>query len=161
MYMKDKIVSLDVLKKAISEQKKYNKRIVATSGCFDIIHAGHVEYLEAAKQYGDVMVVFLNSDRSVRELKGYNRPIVTENERAEVVAALGCIDYVCIFDESDPCRVIAEVTPDIWVKGADYEGKVIPEHGVIDSYGGKIVYADFKCGCTSTSIIEKIKKCMR
>lgn len=155
--MKAKIVNLDELSVKLEKLKSEGKRIVATGGCFDLIHAGHVEYLEKAKELGDVLVVFLNSDESVKKVKGSNRPIVDEENRAIVVAGLEAVDYVCIFSELNPCNVIAAVKPDIWVKGADYKDKAIPEQVVIDSYGGRIEYADFKAGCSSTGIIEKIK----
>lgn len=155
--MKAKIVSLNELSEKIEQLKKEGKRIVATGGCFDLVHAGHVEYLEKAKEFGDVLVVFLNSDESVRMIKGAGRPIVSEENRAIVIAGFEAVDYVCIFSEFDPCKVIAAVKPDVWVKGADYKGKAIPEQAVIDFYGGRIEYADFKVGCSSTGIIEKIK----
>ncbi len=155
--MKVKIVSLDELSVKLEKLKSEGKRIVATGGCFDLIHAGHVDYLERAKELGDVLVVFLNSDESVQSLKGPGRPIVSEENRAIVIAGLEAVDYVCIFSEADPCKVILAVKPDVWVKGADYKGKDIPEQAVIDSYGGRIEYADFKAGCSSTAIIEKIK----
>lgn len=155
--MKAKIVNLDELSVKLEKLKREGKRIVATGGCFDLIHAGHVEYLEKAKELGDVLVVFLNSDESVKKVKGSNRPIVDEENRATVIAGLEAVDYVCIFSEADPCKVIATVKPDIWVKGADYKDASIPEQEVIDSYGGHIEYADFKGGCSSTAIIEKIK----
>ena len=155
--MKAKIVSLNELSEKIEGLKREGKRIVATGGCFDLIHAGHVEYLEKAKELGDVLVVFLNSDDSVKDLQGVGRPIVSEENRAIVIAGLESVEYVCIFSEADPCKAIAAVKPDVWVKGADYKGKAIPEQAVIDSYGGRIEYADFKAGCSSTAIIEKLQ----
>lgn len=155
--MKNKIIELDNLIKIVNKEKENGKTVVATSGCFDILHSGHVQYLEAAKQIGNVFVLFLNSDNSVKQLKGEERPIVSEKDRAEVVAGLGCIDYVCIFDEVTPCNVIQKTRPDFWVKGADYENVDIPEKEVIDSYGGKIEYINFKDGCSSTNIIDRIR----
>lgn len=155
--MKNKIVELSEISRIVSECKKAGNTVVATSGCFDILHAGHVQYLEKAKGYGDILVIFLNSDESVKLLKGADRPIVPENERAEVLSGLGCVDYICIFSEKDPRKCIEIVKPDVWVKGADYKGVDIPEKSVLDSYGGEIEYAEFKEGCSSTNIIEKIK----
>lgn len=155
--MKNKIVDIERLVTTISDMKREGKKIVATGGCFDILHAGHVQYLEKSKEYGDILVLFLNSDKSIKQIKGNERPIVSEQERAEVVAGLGCVDYVCLFSETNPCRVIKEIQPDFWVKGADYEGKDIPEKKIIESYGGEIKYIRFKDGCSSTNIIEKIK----
>lgn len=156
--MKSKIVSLDELKSITDNLKSKGKVVVATGGCFDILHAGHVQYLEQAKTYGDVLVLFMNSDSSVRRLKGPKRPIVSEEERAVVAAGLGCIDYVCLFNEDTPENVISEIKPDVWAKGADYEGKDIPEAKIINGYGGKIAYISFVEGCSSTNIVEKIIK---
>ena len=125
--MKNKILGTDELRQVVSRLKKEGKKVVATSGCFDIIHAGHVTYLEEAAAKGDVFVLFLNSDSSVRGLKGNLRPIVPQQERAIVVAGLGCVDYVCIFDEATPCQMIDIIQPDSFIKGGDYEGKWIPE----------------------------------
>ena len=155
--MKSKIIDIDELSAKTEQSKKEGKRIVATGGCFDILHAGHVEYLEWAKKQGDILVVFLNSDESVKRLKGPERPIVNEENRATVLAGLEAVDHVCIFSDDDPCNVIRSIKPDIWVKGADYKDKLIPELTVLDSYGGRIEYADFKAGCSSTGIIDKIK----
>ena len=156
--MKSKIVSLDELKSITDNLKSKDKVVVATGGCFDILHAGHVQYLEQAKTYGDVLVLFMNSDSSVRRLKGPKRPIVSEEERAVVAAGLGCIDYVCLFDEDTPENIISEIEPDVWAKGADYEGEDIPEAKIINGYGGKIAYISFVEGCSSTNIVEKIIK---
>ncbi|MCR4694737.1 MAG: D-glycero-beta-D-manno-heptose 1-phosphate adenylyltransferase [Pseudobutyrivibrio sp.] len=156
--MKSKIVSLDFLVSQVSDLKAKGKVVAATGGCFDILHAGHVEYLEKAKSLGDFLVLFLNSDSSVRRLKGDERPIVPQDERAIVVAALECVDYVCVFQEDTPCDVIAKVQPDIWTKGADYRDRKIPEQEIIESYGGSIAYIDFVDGCSSTNIVRKIIK---
>lgn len=156
--MKDKIVTVEQLKNIVKALKADGKKVVATGGCFDILHAGHVTYLEEARLKGDVLILFLNSDSSVRALKGKERPIVPENERAIVAAGLGCIDYVCIFSESTPCHVISEVKPDSFIKGGDYEGVHIPEMDVMEPYGGIVEYVSMVDGCSSTNIIEKIKK---
>jgi len=156
--MKSKIICLDELKSITTDLKSEGKVVVATGGCFDILHAGHVQYLEQAKTFGDVLILFMNSDSSVRRLKGAKRPIVSEEERAIVAAGLGCIDYVCLFDENTPEKVISEIKPDIWAKGADYEGKDIPESKIINGYGGRIAYISFVEGCSSTNIVEKIIK---
>lgn len=154
--MKEKIVSLNELKKIIRQQKKRGKIIVATGGCFDILHAGHVLYLEEAAKKGDVLVIFLNSDSSVRELKGNLRPIVPELERAVVLSALQCVDYICIFNESTPCRMIEEIHPDIFVKGGDYQGKTIAEMESVRKYNGKVEYVSLVNGCSTTNIINRI-----
>lgn len=156
--MKSKIVDADTLCQIVEKQKQNGKKIVATSGCFDILHAGHVTYLEAASGKGDIFILFLNSDSSVRALKGQTRPIVPEQERAVVVAGLECVDYVCIFNEVTPCQMIEKVKPDSFIKGGDYEGKRIPEMDVMDTYGGKVEYVMMVDGCSTTNIIEKILK---
>lgn len=156
--MQNKIVSQDELAVLVEKLKKEKKIIAATSGCFDILHAGHVTYLEKAKEKADCLILFLNTDRSVKSLKGDSRPIVPEKERAIVVAGLECINYVCLFDEKTPCNVIEKVKPNIWIKGADYRGVDIPEKTIIEEYGGNIDFVDMVDGCSSTNIIEKIKK---
>lgn len=155
--MKNKILGHEELRSICNCLKKEGKKIAATSGCFDLLHAGHVIYLEEARQKADVLVLLLNSDASVRELKGMERPIVPQKERAIVAAGLKCVDYVCLFDELTPCEKIAEFQPDIWVKGGDYAGKYIPEIDVLTPYGGRVEYVEFVDGCSSTDMIEKIK----
>lgn len=119
--MNPKIVTKTRLKNIIKELRKKNKKIVFTNGCFDLIHAGHVKYLQKAKKSGDILIVALNSDNSVRKLKGKGRPIVPEKDRAEILAALECADYVVLFNELTPARIIRYIKPDILVKGADYK----------------------------------------
>lgn len=159
--MKHKIIDADRLQIIVKDFKNQGKKVVATSGCFDIIHAGHVTYLEEAAQKGDVFVLFLNSDSSVRGLKGNLRPIVPENERAMVVAGLGCVDYVCVFDESTPCKMIDKIQPDSFIKGGDYEGVHIPEMDSVAKYGGTVEYVSMVDGCSTTNIIEKIVTVMK
>lgn len=156
----DKIVTLEQLEKLIGCAKQQGKIIVSTSGCFDILHAGHVTYLEEAKAKGDTLVVLLNSDRSVRGLKGSTRPIVPERERAIVIAGLASVDYVCIFSDRTPCGIIDRLQPDIVVKGGDYAGKQIPEMDSVASYGGRVEYVNVVDGCSTTNIVEKIRKTM-
>jgi D-beta-D-heptose 7-phosphate kinase/D-beta-D-heptose 1-phosphate adenosyltransferase len=159
--IKSKIVSLEELKRLIDCDRKAGKRIVSTSGCFDIIHAGHVMYLEEARQRGDRLVVLLNSDSSVRGLKGDSRPIVPENERAIVVAGLASVDYVCIFSDQTPCGIISEIQPDVVVKGGDYVGKRIPEMDTVEVYGGRVEYVNIVDGCSTTNIVKKIETILR
>ncbi len=155
--MQNKILSLNALCTEAERLKRQGKRIVATSGCFDILHAGHVTYLEQARMYGDILVVMLNSDSSVTGLKGNARPIIGQQERAVVLAGLGCVDYVCIFDEATPCNSYSLFKPDFVVKGGDYRNAHIPEEETLSLYGGEVVYVDFVLGCSTTNIIEKIK----
>lgn len=156
----DKIISLEELTKEIQCAKQQGKTVVSTSGCFDILHAGHVTYLEEAKARGDLLIVLLNSDSSVRALKGNTRPIVSQKERAVVVAGLESVDYVCIFSDRTPCGIIGRVQPDIVIKGGDYAGKQIPEMDSVASYGGKVEYVNVVDGCSTTNIVEKIKRTM-
>lgn len=159
--MKDKIVTLEELKEHIDVEKRQGKHIVSTSGCFDILHAGHVTYLEEAKARGDILVVLLNSDSSVRGLKGDSRPIVPEEERAIVIAGLESVDYVCIFSEKTPCDVIARIQPDVVVKGGDYDGKWIPEMDSVAVYGGRVEYVNLVDGCSTTNIVKKIESLVK
>lgn len=155
--MKSKIVSLEQLISISDELKAIGKKVVSTSGCFDILHAGHVTYLEEAKAKGDILVVLLNTDLSVRQLKGDSRPIVPQEQRALVVAGLGCVDYVCLFDETTPCLALSKFRPNAFIKGGDYKGVHIPEMDVLKQYGGDVEYVSIVGGCSSTNIIEKIK----
>lgn len=138
--------------------RKGGQKIVFTNGCFDILHAGHVTYLEAAKAQGDVLVLGLNTDESVRRLKGPERPINNELDRAKVVGALQAVDYVVLFGEQTAEAVIAEVKPDIYVKGGDYTLDTLPEAKIVQSYGGKAAFIDMVEGRSTTNIINKIKK---
>ena len=151
-----KIVDEKELLSIITSLKNDNKKIVFTSGCFDIIHAGHVLYLEDAKEKGDVLVVLLNSDSSVKGLKGETRPIVDEFGRASVLSGLESVDYICLFDDETPCRLIEKMRPDVVIKGGDYKGKHIPEMDMVDVYGGVVEYVTMVDGCSTTKIIEKI-----
>ena len=159
--MIEKILSLEALCGEVEKLKRQRKKIAATSGCFDILHAGHVAYLEEARAKADALVVMLNSDVSVRGLKGTERPIVAEAQRAAVLSGLACVDYVCVFNEATPCACYAAFKPDIVIKGGDYRGRKIPEEDTVTEYGGKVEYVDFVDGCSSTSIIEKIKKIVK
>lgn len=159
--MREKIVDISTLNKILTEKRALGNKIIATSGCFDILHAGHVTYLEEAKMLGDVLVVMLNSDSSVKFLKGKERPIVSQTERSVVIAGLQSVDYVVIFDEETPCGEYAKLQPDIIVKGGDYEGKYIPEMDVVKIYGGEVKYLNIVDGCSTTNIITKIKSSMK
>lgn len=150
-----KVLSIENLVEEINQLKKQNKKIVSTNGCFDILHVGHVRYLQKSAALGDVMIVCMNSDRSVKALKGDSRPINSENDRAEVLAALGCIDYVVIFDEDTPVSYLAQIKPDIHTKGGDYDINTLPEAKVIMDNGGKVEFISFVEGKSTTNIITK------
>ena len=148
------IKSFEQIEKISTSLKKENKKIVFTNGCFDILHKGHVSYLNKAKSFGDVLILGLNSDESVKRLKGENRPINIQEDRAYILAALQCVDYVVIFDEDTPYELIKKVQPDILVKGADYKGKNIVGTDISE----KTKLVEFIDGKSTTKTIEKIKK---
>lgn len=138
----------------IADLKRSGKKIVFTNGCFDILHFGHISYLREAKSYGDILVVGLNSNKSVRRLKGDSRPINDENDRAQILRELECVDFVIIFDEDTPLNLISKIEPDILVKGADYKGKEVVGSEIVSD----VRLVDFALGKSTTKIIEKIKK---
>ena len=138
------------------ELRRGGKQIVFTNGCFDIIHAGHVRYLTAAKNFGDVLIVGLNTDESVRRLKGSSRPINTQDDRAEVLLGLKAVDHVIFFGEATAEALIAEIQPDIYVKGGDYTLETLPEAAIVQSYGGCVEFINLVAGKSTTNLIEKI-----
>ncbi len=133
------------------------KHTVFTNGVFDLLHPGHVRYLQDARREGDALVVGINSDRSVRAIKGPSRPITPEVERAEIVAALACVDAVVIFDEDDPHRIISRLQPDVLVKGADWRPDAIIGRDLVESRGGRVVRVPLAEGYSTSAIIEKIR----
>ncbi|OGC10161.1 hypothetical protein A3J90_04140 [candidate division WOR-1 bacterium RIFOXYC2_FULL_37_10] len=153
-----KIKSRKELKEITQRLKEENSKIVFTNGCFDLLHLGHVRYLKEAKKLGDILIVGLNSDSSVRKLKGYPRPYLPEHERAEIIASLESVDFVVIFNETRPDNLIKIVKPYIHVKGGDYKISELPERHIVKRYGGKIVVIPPTKGKSTTNIIEKIRK---
>lgn len=151
-----KLLNIKQLEEIVTGLKKQNKKIVTTNGCFDIIHAGHTKYLAQAKSLGDVLIVCLNSDSSVKKLKGESRPLNHEQDRAEVLCALSSVDYAVIFDEQTPAEILSQIKPDIHVKGGDYTEETLPEAAVIKSFGGRIEFIPFLEGRSTTNIINKI-----
>ncbi|MFQ5329779.1 MAG: D-glycero-beta-D-manno-heptose 1-phosphate adenylyltransferase [Thermodesulfobacteriota bacterium] len=151
-----KNLPLNRLKKFLPSLREEGKTTVFTNGCFDIIHAGHVRYLSKAKGLGDILIVGLNSDASVREIKGSRRPIVPQRERAEILAALECVDYVVTFNEPTPLTLIEAIAPDVLVKGADWAGNDIVGADFVKSRGGRIARVKLVQGVSTTNIIEKI-----
>jgi D-beta-D-heptose 7-phosphate kinase/D-beta-D-heptose 1-phosphate adenosyltransferase len=154
--MYDKKLDREELKHKVRALKMAGQKIVFTNGCFDILHLGHVRYLKAARAEGDVLAVGLNSDRSVRQIKGPGRPIVPENERAEVLASLACVDFVILFDEPDPLATIHSLVPDVLVKGADWEADAIVGREVVEEAGGRVVRVPLTQGASTSRIIKKI-----
>jgi D-glycero-beta-D-manno-heptose 1-phosphate adenylyltransferase len=155
----DKVLPRETLAERIAEERKTRGKVVFTNGVFDLIHVGHVRYLEHARELGGMLVVGVNSDASVRGLgKGPGRPIVPAAERAEVVAALGCVDYVCVFDEALPDATIRAVRPDIHVKSAQYRVEDLPEARAVADVGGKIVLAPHIPGASTSDIVRRLRQ---
>jgi rfaE bifunctional protein nucleotidyltransferase chain/domain len=153
---KNKIVDQDSLLDRLIPMRAQGSKVVFTNGCFDLIHAGHVSYLEEARRCGDCLVVGLNSDRSVQALKGSSRPVNNELERARVLAALGCVDFIVLFDEDTPLNLIAKLLPDVLVKGADWAEDQIAGGDEVKAAGGVIKRIAFTCQTSTTHIIDKI-----
>jgi rfaE bifunctional protein nucleotidyltransferase chain/domain len=156
--MIEKILSQDKLLGVREGLRAAGKSLVFTNGVFDLLHVGHVRYLAAARALGDALVVAVNSDRTVRELKGEGRPIVPEQERAEILAALRQVDYVTIFDDVSPRSLIASLLPDVLVKGGDYELTEIHGRQEVEAAGGRVVSLPLIEGASTTAIVEKMKK---
>ena len=154
--MRDKIKDLQELKKAIDFHRKKDKKIVFTNGCYDLIHIGHLRCFREGKRLGDILIVALNSDRSARSIKGPPRPIIPQEERAEIVSSLESVDYVTIFDQDDPLDIIASVKPDILVKGGDWNLNTIVGREIVESYGGKVFVLPLVKGVSTTQIIKTI-----
>jgi rfaE bifunctional protein nucleotidyltransferase chain/domain len=152
----EKIKTLSELKKIVAEEKAGGKKVVFTNGCFDLLHPGHIRYLEEARDKGDLLIVAVNSDDSVRRIKGPSRPVTRESDRAEVLAGLASVDYVVIFSEADPARVIKELTPDVLVKGGDWEKKDIIGREWVEGHGGRVETVPFAPGYSTTSLLESI-----
>ncbi len=153
-----KLKTISQMKAILRRLRGREKRVVFTNGCFDILHVGHIRYLRKARKLGDVLVIGLNTDRSVREIKGERRPVVSEKERAEVLSALEFVDYVVLFDEPHPLLLIAALKPDVLVKGADWPKNKIIGRDVVEKVGGRVVRIPLVPGASSTGVIEKILK---
>ena len=157
--MSNKVVSVSELPGRVKKLRAAGKKIVATNGCFDLVHPGHVRYLKAARALGDILVVGLNGDASVRELKGEGRPLNDEKDRAEVLAALETVDLVTIFPELRATRFLEAAAPDIYVKGGDYNSDTLnaEERAALEKVGAKIDIVPFEKGYSTTRIIEKLR----
>jgi len=161
-HVASKIVTLDSLEALIAQRRAQGRgMVVVTNGCFDLLHVGHVRYLQQARALGDLLVVGLNSDASVRRLKGPRRPLVPQDERAVVVAALACVDYVTIFAEDTAAALVARLRPEIYVKGGDYAaaaamGKVLPEAAIVQRYGGRVEILPYLPGRSTSDLIATI-----
>lgn len=156
--MNKKIKTLTSLTGIFAAARRKKKKVVFTNGCFDILHRGHVDYLNKAKALGDILIVAINSDSSVRKLKGPNRPITAQGDRAEILAGLESVDFITIFDEDTPAALINKLRPDILVKGADWQKDKVVGKDIVESSGGKVVLIKYLKGYSTSNIIAKINK---
>jgi len=154
--IRDKIKSAAALKNILAAFRNEGKKVVFTNGCFDILHYGHVKYLEDAKKHGDILIVAVNSDNSVRKIKGKNRPIVDEKNRMRVLAALESVDFVTLFNEATPLKIIRILKPDVLVKGGDWKKKNIVGSQIVQKKGGKVISLTLVKNNSTTNIIKKI-----
>jgi D-glycero-beta-D-manno-heptose 1-phosphate adenylyltransferase len=154
----DKILPLEAAIERVDELKRQGKRVVFTNGCFDLLHPGHTRYLAEARKLGDLLLVAVNSDASVRALKGAERPIFPENERAEIVAALACVDFVTIFDERTPQKLIARMLPQVLVKGGNWASDQIVGRKEVEAAGGQVVLIPVVDGYSTSSLIQAAAK---
>ncbi len=157
-FIQNRIFSNKQLSAQMAVWQFKGKRIVFTNGCFDIIHPGHIAYLSKAKDFGDILVIGLNSDDSVRQLKGENRPIIPEKERAFMLASLRFVDAVVIFDEETPINLIQQLQPDVLVKGKDYKAEEIVGYDIVTAKGGAVETIELVEGFSTTSLIDKLKQ---
>lgn len=152
------LVKQEDLQDLLAKLRAEGKTVVTTNGCFDILHVGHVRYLKKAKSFGDILIIALNSDKSVKRIKGDDRPINNEDDRAEILNSLYFVDYVVLFDEDSPMELLGRIKPDVHTKGADYTVETLPEASIIMENGGRIEFISFVEGKSTTSIIEKMRK---
>lgn len=152
-----KVVQRGQLAEILKDARNQGRVVVSTNGCFDILHVGHIRILQQSRALGDLLVVGINSDESVKRLKGPTRPINNQADRAEVLAALGCVDFVTVFDEDTPVEFLHEAQPNIHVKGSDYKPSDLAETPVVESYGGRVEILALVPGRSTTSLVEKIR----
>ena len=152
-----KLQTLPTLLKSLQKLRRQGRKLVFTNGCFDILHVGHVRYLQAAQALGDVLILGLNSDASVRKLKGADRPVTRQKDRAEILAALACVDFICLFGDPTPLRLIKKIRPDFLVKGGDWKPAKIVGNDVVKSYGGRVLSIPFQKGYSTTATLQKIR----
>jgi len=156
--LKEKIKKREELRRSVEALRAKGKRMVFTNGCFDLLHVGHIRYLEQAKALGDILIVGINSDRSVQALKGPLRPILPVEDRAEILSGLGCIDYITVFDEPTPLELITLLKPQVLVKGGDWTKEAVVGSEVVEGLGGKVVLLPFVEGSSTSNLIETILK---
>jgi rfaE bifunctional protein nucleotidyltransferase chain/domain len=160
MSFRDKILDWDKLPAWRAQIRREGRKLVVTNGCFDILHLGHVTYLESARQEGDLLLVGINSDASVRDLKGSGRPVNNEHDRAAIVAALQCVDAVCIFSDRSALNFLVRSEPDIWVKGGDYTLESVnqEERKAVEAHGGKVVVLPIVKGKSTTALLDRLAR---
>lgn len=151
------LVNREDIKALVDIIHNSGKTVVCTNGCFDILHVGHARYLEATKAFADFSIVLLNSDKSVKSIKGPTRPINNENDRAELLSALKCVDYVVLFDEDSPRNLLDEIKPDVYTKGADYTMETLPEADIMRKNGTRVEFIKFVEGKSTTNVIRKMQ----
>jgi D-beta-D-heptose 7-phosphate kinase/D-beta-D-heptose 1-phosphate adenosyltransferase len=156
--VQDKIATIMELKAIVAAAKSQGKKVVFTNGCFDVLHRGHIHLLKEAKKLGDLLIVALNSDSSVKKIKGAHRPIFPQAERAELIAALEMVDYVTVFDEADPYNLIREIKPTVLAKGGDWSEDKIVGKEVVEQHGGKLAVIPYLKGYSTTDIIERMRR---
>jgi rfaE bifunctional protein nucleotidyltransferase chain/domain len=147
-----------VLAATLNARRQRGEKVVTTNGVFDVLHVGHARYLQAARALGDLLVVGINTDAGTRRLKGPERPFVLEDERAELIAALGCVDYVTLFDEHTPEAWLAAIRTDIHTKGGDYDPAALPETVIVERGGGRVVTLPFVAGRSTTNLVDRIRR---
>lgn len=150
------VVTQEEIVNIVRTGQQEGKSFVATNGCFDILHVGHVRYLQKTKNLADYSIIMLNSDKSVKLIKGESRPINNQEDRAEILTALCCVDYVVLFEEKSPAELLEKIKPDIYTKGADYTLETLPEREIVERNGIKVKFIDFVQGKSTTNIINKI-----
>ena len=153
-----KFANKDNINDLLAPLRAEGKKIVVTNGCFDILHVGHVRYLQKTKEFADKLIVMLNSDISVKSIKGDSRPINCEADRAEILSSLSCVDYVVLFDEKSPAKLLEDIKPDVYTKGADYTLETLPERDIVLRNNIRVEFIDFVQGKSTTNVINKINE---
>ena len=151
------VISRKSISDFVKNLHEAGKTVVATNGCFDILHVGHIRYLQQTKSFADYSLILLNSDKSVRSIKGEGRPINNESDRAEILTALSCVDFVVLFDEDSPADLLDEIKPDVYTKGADYTMETLPERDIMLKNNTRVEFIEFVDGKSTTNIINKIE----
>ena len=152
------LVTQEEIINIVRTEQAEGKTFVVTNGCFDILHVGHVRYLQKTKEYADKLIIMLNSDKSVKAIKGEGRPVNNEQDRAEILSSLRCVDYVVLFDEKSPANLLESIRPDVYTKGADYTLETLPERDIVVKNNIKVEFIDFVQGKSTTNVINKINQ---